>query len=72
MTKKEAQQTLRIAEKCGYVAYHSGLVRFTENGETVSWGANIDGNGRDGRLSGCPKVIWNADNAFLTGEIQPL
>lgn len=71
MTKKEAQKTLKIALKCGYVEYYNGLVLFEENGKR-SWGANIDGDGRDGRLFGCPKVVWNSDNAFLTGEIKPI
>lgn len=72
MTKKEAQKTLSIARKCGYVPYYNGLVTFEENGKITSWGANIDGDGRDGRLFGCPQVIWNEDNGFLTGEIKPI
>lgn len=72
MTKRDAQKTLKIALKCGYVAYHNGLVGFEENGKITSWGANIDGDGRDGRLFGCPEVIWSEDNGFLTGEIQPI
>lgn len=73
MTKREAQRTLRIAIKCGYVAQgRSGLVAWEENGKITGWGANIDGDGKDGRYFGCPQVIWNSDNGFLTGEIQPV
>ena len=59
MNKKQAQQALRWAERNGYVAYHSGIVAFEENNKVTGYGINIDGDGHDGRLFGCPKIIWD-------------
>jgi len=28
-----------------------------------NYGVNIDGDGRDGRLFGCPQIIWSAEQA---------
>ena len=58
MTHKEAEKYLKRSEKNGYVAYHSGLVTMD-----ADWGINIDGDGHDGRLFGCPKIIWSAEEA---------
>lgn len=60
MTKKEAQKALKIAEKNGYVRYHSGIVTM-EDGNKRYYGINIDGDGREGRLFGCPRIIWDMD-----------
>jgi hypothetical protein len=58
MTYSKANQMLMAAEKRGYVKYHSGIVSFEEGGRVTNYGINIDGDGHDGRLFGCPKIIW--------------
>lgn len=58
MTKREAQKALKMAERSGYVAYHGGIVVMEENNKRY-YGINIDGDGRDSRLFGCPRLIWD-------------
>jgi len=60
MTYKQAISALHRAEKNGYVRYHSGL---THENETGHYGINIDGDGHDGRLFGCPQIIWDKEQA---------
>jgi hypothetical protein len=62
MTYSKAKQMLAAAEKRGYVAYHSGIVSFEENGKTTNYGINIDGDGHEGRYFGCPKTLWSVDS----------
>jgi hypothetical protein len=62
MTYSKANQMLVAAEKRGYVKYHSGIVSFEENGKATNYGINIDGDGRDGRLFGCPKILWTVES----------
>ena len=67
MTYTEAKKYLRRAERNGYVAYHSGIAHMVtgiRNGREIGYyGINIDGDGQDGRLFGCPKLIWDAEQA---------
>jgi hypothetical protein len=68
MNLKEARIYLRRATRRGYVPYHGGICRMitgrTRYGKEVGhYGINIDGDGHDGRLFGCPKLIWDADTA---------
>lgn len=58
MTRKQAERWLARAEKHGYVAYHSGIVRM----EGRCYGINIDGDGRNGRFFGCPKIFWTQES----------
>jgi hypothetical protein len=75
MNHTEAVKYLKRAENTGYVRYHSGLVmqetelRWGGNTTGTFWGINIDGDGHDGRLFGCPQIIWDvetAENRFPT------
>jgi hypothetical protein len=69
MNYTEAKKYLNRAENNGYVRYHSGLVMTEEpvrrGGNTTgsSWGINIDGDGHNGRLFGCPQMIWDVETA---------
>jgi len=69
MTHTQAITYLNRAEKNGYVRYHSGIVRqdiilqWSGNTTGSTWGINIDGDGHDGRLFGCPCIIWDAETA---------
>jgi hypothetical protein len=56
MTYAKARQMLQAAQKRGYVKYHQGIVSMDNN-----YGINIDGDGHDGRLFGCPKTLWAVD-----------
>ena len=64
MTNTQAQKYLKRATKRGYVAYHSGIAHMVtgikRGKETGYYGINIDGDGHEGRLFGCPKLIWDA------------
>lgn len=69
MNYTKAKMYLARAEKNGYTAYHSGLVK-TEipvqwGGNTTGyvWGINIDGDGHNGRYFGCPQMIWSEEIA---------
>ena len=66
MTYSKANQMLMAAEKRGYVKYHSGITSFEEGGRVTNYGINIDGDGNEGRLFGCPKIIWTV------GEVNDL
>lgn len=62
MNYSTAKKMLKRAEARGYVAYHSGIVCYEgQNGGKNSYGINIDGDGHDGRLFGCPKIIWSTE-----------
>jgi hypothetical protein len=69
MNYKQALMYLNRAEKRGYVAYHSGIVRediepsWGGNTTGSNWGINIDGDGHNGRYFGCPKIIWDVETA---------
>lgn len=67
MTLTEARKYLRRAKREGYVPCDSGLAHMVtgiRNGhECGYWGINIDGDGRGGRLFGCPRLIWSAEIA---------
>lgn len=63
MRKAEAKKYLDRACRNGYVPYHTGLVLSEGQGQKENWGINIDGDGREGRLFGCPKIIWDAGHA---------
>lgn len=69
MTYRQAQKYLRRAEARGYVAYHSGIVsmeiplQWGGNTTGYTYGINIDGDGHEGRLFGCPKIIWDVETA---------
>ena len=58
MTYTQAVKYLHRAERNGYVAYHSGICTMDGN-----YGINIDGDGHDGRLFGCPQIIWDVERA---------
>jgi hypothetical protein len=60
MKYQKALQMLRVAEKRGYVAYHSGLV--SDGNGDHDYGINIDGDGHGGRLCGCPKIFWTVES----------
>jgi len=59
MNYTQAIKYLKRACKRGFVAYHSGIVSDGDG----DYGINIDGDGRDGRLFGCPTIIWSPDSA---------
>jgi hypothetical protein len=68
MNYTEAKRYLARAEKNGYVAYHSGIVHMvtgiSKSGkEKGYYGINIDGDGHDGRIFGCPKIIYSTEAA---------
>ena len=67
MTHTQARRYLARAERNGYVAYHKGIahtVTGIRNGRELGYyGINIDGDGHDGRLFGCPELIWDAEKA---------
>jgi len=71
MTHKQAVTYLNRAEKSGYVRYHSGIVRMDVepqwSGNTTGsiYGINIDGDGFNGRLFGCPCIIWDIETAEM-------
>lgn len=58
MNYTQATKYLQRALKNGYVAYHGGIV--SQDG---SYGINIDGDGHQGRLFGCPQIIWDSETA---------
>ena len=60
MTYTQAEKYLKRATKQGYAPYHSGSGIVNMDG---GYGINIDGDGHDGRLFGCPQIIWSADQA---------
>lgn len=75
MNLTQAKKYLNRAERNGYVAYHNGIVsqeipvRWSGNTTGLSFGINIDGDGHNGRLFGCPQIIWDtetAENMFPT------
>ena len=59
MTYTMAKKWLRKAERCGYVAYHKGIVV----DDKKNYGINIDGDGHNGRNFGCPEIIWSVEHA---------
>jgi hypothetical protein len=69
MTHSEAKKYLNRAENNGYVRYHNGIVtqetKTKWGGNTTGFicGINIDGDGHNGRLFGCPKIIWDTETA---------
>ena len=69
MNYTEAKKYLKRAENSGYVANRSGIVmqegqaRWGGNTTGNSYGINIDGDGHDGRLFGCPRIIWDSETA---------
>jgi hypothetical protein len=69
MTYTNAKKYLARAERRGYVANRSGIVMQEFNpswgGNTTgrAYGINIDGDGHDGRLFGCPQIIWDTEQA---------
>jgi hypothetical protein len=68
MNYTEAIKYLKRAEARGYIRYHSGIVCQENNnrkwgGPGNYYGINIDGDGKDGRLFGCPQIIWDAEQA---------
>lgn len=71
MNYTEAKKYLKRALRNGYVAYHSGIVSWKMEtkkrlgGNTTGhiYGINIDGDGHEGRYSGCPTIIWSAESA---------
>ncbi len=65
MTYKQATDWLKRAEKAGYVAYHQGVVKMDGD-----YGINIDGDGHNGRLFGCPEIIWSQENAVEFFDYQ--
>lgn len=58
MTKAQATKSLSSLTRAGYVAYHTGLIYHDDN---KTWGVNVDGDGHDGRLFGCPKTFWSIE-----------
>ena len=60
MTYTQAKKYLARAERSGYVAAYSGICNMDDG---RYYGINIDGDGRDGRLFGCPQIIWSAEDA---------
>ena len=71
MTHTEAKKYLNRAENNGYVRNHSGLViietkvKWGGNTTGCEWGINIDGDGHEGRLFGCPQIIWDTETAEI-------
>jgi len=68
MTYTQAKMYLRRAERSGYVAYHKGIVSMERkpwwgSPARYNYGINIDGDGCEGRLFGCPEIIWEAESA---------
>ena len=67
MNYTTAIKQLKRAERAGYVPVNSGIVimevakRFGGNTTGRVYGINIDGDGHDGRLFGCPKIIWSVE-----------
>jgi len=69
MNYTEAKKYLNRAENNGYVRNHSGIVmqevksRWGGNTTGCFYGINIDGDGHNGRLFGCPRIIWDVETA---------
>jgi len=69
MNYTQALKYLARAERSGYVKNYSGFVRQDTTprwgGNTTGsfWGINIDGDGHNGRLFGCPEIIWDVEIA---------
>ena len=64
MNYTQARRMLRRAERNGYVPYHRGIVSSETDRGRTTYGINIDGDGHDGRLFGCPMIIWDYDQAM--------
>lgn len=63
MNYNQAKLALHKICKCGYVPYHRGIVcQEDSNGRVSIYGINIDGDGHDGRLFGCPQIIWDQEH----------
>lgn len=69
MTYTEAKKYLKRAVSRGYIPVNNGIVsmeiprRWGGNTTGHTYGINIDGDGRNNRYFGCPRIIWSANDA---------